>query len=195
MVKIIFEKLNPAHIAVLGLVAEKDRHPYEINQVIEEREMRNWTDIGKSSIYRILNMLEENELVISRNEVRQGRNLKIYGITTKGKKVVKDFVFNIISNGQDFSTNFELALSNLPQLNNNEIIKAFEGGLESLKNTKEHLLERYNLAPISEKYHIKLLFTKSLMFFDTQIKFMESTLQELKNNREDNFYEENNGEI
>jgi DNA-binding PadR family transcriptional regulator len=43
--------MTNAELAILSLVAEQPRHGYEIEQVIEEREMREWTEIGFSSIY------------------------------------------------------------------------------------------------------------------------------------------------
>ena len=46
-------------LAILGLVAEGPGYGYQIEQVIEERGMRNWTEIGFSSIYYILNKLEK----------------------------------------------------------------------------------------------------------------------------------------
>ena len=48
---------NP-ELAILSLIAEKPRHGYDIEQVIEARGMREWTEIGFSSIYYLLNKLE-----------------------------------------------------------------------------------------------------------------------------------------
>ena len=51
-------KMTNAEFAILSLIVEQPRHGYEIEQVIEERGMRNWTEVGFSSIYYILNKLE-----------------------------------------------------------------------------------------------------------------------------------------
>ena len=48
---------------LLGILAEKDYHGYDIEKVIKERGMRQWTGIGFSSIYYLLNRLEQNQLV------------------------------------------------------------------------------------------------------------------------------------
>lgn len=55
--------LTPAELLVLGLVAEMPRHGYELEQVIEQRGMREWTQIGFSSIYFVLGKLEKLGLV------------------------------------------------------------------------------------------------------------------------------------
>ena len=107
-------------------MAEKERHPYEINQVIEERQMRNWTPIGKSSIYRILDNLEEEALATSRNELRHGRSLKIFQITDKGLQILREFSYNIISNGRDYYNLFSIALSNIWLLEKSKQLEAFE---------------------------------------------------------------------
>jgi DNA-binding PadR family transcriptional regulator len=50
--------LNHRAFVLLGLVAETPSHAYNIDQRIKERGMRNWTNIGTSSIYNIINNLE-----------------------------------------------------------------------------------------------------------------------------------------
>ncbi len=56
------ENLGLSHVAfaVLGLVAEYPCHGKDINERIEERGMREWTAIGKSSIYGVLKNLKKN---------------------------------------------------------------------------------------------------------------------------------------
>ncbi len=177
----ILKELNPAYIIVLGLVGEKDRHPYEIDQIIEERQMRNWTDIGKSSIYRILIKLEEKGLVKHRNEIKKGRNLKIYKITDAGKEVLREFIYNTISKGRDFRRNFDLALSNLPQLNEKKQIEAFKKCLKSLERDKKLINERFKVLPIpNPPFYVKSLFIRPIMLIDAQLKFVELALAELE---------------
>ena len=55
--------LTDAELLVLGLVAEMPRHGYQLEQVIEERGMREWTRIGFSSIYFVLGKLRKMGLV------------------------------------------------------------------------------------------------------------------------------------
>jgi DNA-binding PadR family transcriptional regulator len=50
--------MTNAELAILSLVDERPRHGYEVEQVIEERGMREWTEIGFSSIYYLLKKLE-----------------------------------------------------------------------------------------------------------------------------------------
>ena len=58
--------LTDAELLLLGLVAEMPRHGYELDQVIEERGMREWTQIGFSSIYFVLGKLQKLGLVTAK---------------------------------------------------------------------------------------------------------------------------------
>ena len=53
------KRLTDAELLLLGLVAEMPRHGYELDQVIQQRGMREWTQIGFSSIYFVLGKLEK----------------------------------------------------------------------------------------------------------------------------------------
>lgn len=70
--------LTPAELTILGLVLEKPSHGYELEQLIELRGIRNWTELGFSSIYYLLGRLEKRGLVTadapSRAETGAGRS-------------------------------------------------------------------------------------------------------------------------
>ena len=46
--------MTNAELAILSLIAQQPCHGYEIEQIIEERGMREWTEVGFSSIYYLL---------------------------------------------------------------------------------------------------------------------------------------------
>lgn len=81
--------LTDSELLVLGLVAEMPRHGYELEQVIEERSMREWTQIGFSSIYYVLNKLEQRELIQADIPAR-AKAKKSYTLTTKGREMLVD---------------------------------------------------------------------------------------------------------
>ena len=65
--------MTNAELAILSLVVEQPRHGYDIEQTLVERNMRDWTDVGFSSIYYILGKLETAGLVTSRSEPAPSR--------------------------------------------------------------------------------------------------------------------------
>lgn len=76
--------LTDSELLVLGLVAEMPRHGYELEKVIEQRGMREWTQIGFSSIYYVLGRLEEGGLVKA-SAPENAKAKKSYSITRRGK--------------------------------------------------------------------------------------------------------------
>src|SRR5262245_23637398 len=81
------KSLTDAELLVLGLVAEMPRHGYELEQVIAQRGMREWTQIGFSSIYFVLGKLEKSGLVVAgTSAARHAR--KAYSITPAGREAL-----------------------------------------------------------------------------------------------------------
>ena len=76
--------LTDAELLVLGLVAEMPSHGYQLEQVIEERGMREWTQIGFSSIYFVLGKLKKMRLVTAKRPAG-AKAKKIYAVTDNGR--------------------------------------------------------------------------------------------------------------
>jgi DNA-binding PadR family transcriptional regulator len=79
-----WKALTNAELLVLGLVAEMPRHGYELEQVIEQRGMREWTQIGFSSIYFVLGKLEKLELVAAEKPAG-AKTKKVFRVTDAGR--------------------------------------------------------------------------------------------------------------
>ncbi|MBC8375118.1 MAG: PadR family transcriptional regulator, partial [FCB group bacterium] len=81
------ETISNAEAALLGLLAEKPKHPYQIEKDVEYREMRTWTDLSMSSIYKLLKKLEDQKLVTSEMVLTEdNRARKIYSISEAGRE-------------------------------------------------------------------------------------------------------------
>ncbi|MCW2864085.1 MAG: PadR family transcriptional regulator [Actinoallomurus sp.] len=80
--------LTPAELTVLGLLVEKPRHGYELDEVISTRGMREWTEIGFSSIYYQLARLRDRGLIteIDTPRAAQGKARRVYGPTAEGRR-------------------------------------------------------------------------------------------------------------
>lgn len=82
------DDLTPAELTVLGLLVEKPRHGYELDEVISARGMREWTEIGFSSIYYLLGRLRDRGLITEVDTSRAGRGKarRVYGPTAEGRR-------------------------------------------------------------------------------------------------------------
>ena len=165
---------------LLGLVAEIPSHAYNINQRIEERGMRDWTNIGKSSIYNIITKLEDDGLVESYTEEVDNRIRKIYTITDYGSDILKNQVYKVLSEfiGKK-DEDFYVAFSMLPILTKEQQIEAITKSLKKIKNNKkglEKMLKENSQMPLN----VRGLFFHPIKILETDIEFLEWVLEEIK---------------
>ena len=171
-----------SHIAfvVLGLVAEHPCHGKDINKRIEDRGMRNWTAIGKSSIYGVLKTLKRKGLVESWVEEEDNRIVKIYQITTKGNASLENRTYKILSeyNGRN-DPDFYVAFSMLPGLTQDARIEALTNSLIKIKESKKELEKK-----LKEITHMPVnvtgLFIHPIKILQVNIEFLTWVLEEIK---------------
>jgi len=174
------EELSHKQFVILGLVAETPSHAYSINQRIDKRGMRNWTAIGKSSIYRIIQELENLKFVESYEEEVDHRKRKVYTITDYGARILKKKVYNVIKgyigkNDEDFYVAFSI----LPILTKKQLIEVFTFSMETMKKHKkelEEMLDSNSNCPIN----VSGLFIHPIKILETDIVFLEEVINEIK---------------
>lgn len=177
---------------ILGLVSEKMHeggcHSYDINKRIEERGMRDWTNIGAdfsfSTIYRTLDRLENDGLVESYKQEMDGRKRKIYSITTYGYKVLKKRIFNVLNNyiGKN-DEDFYVAFSMFPILIPKEQIEVFTHSLEIIRTHRkelEKILEEMLAGFAQMPINVTGLFIHPIEVLKADEKFFEIVIEEIK---------------
>lgn len=109
------EALTDAELVILSLICEQPMHGYQIEQAITERNMRTWTDLSTSSIYYILQRLEEKGFIERSQEQERtsGVPRKVYDITVEGKKQWKESTLQALAKPKFIYTNFLMGLHNL----------------------------------------------------------------------------------
>jgi DNA-binding PadR family transcriptional regulator len=108
--------------ALLGLLSEKPMYPYEIEKKVVEYDMRYWTEISISSIYKVLEKLEKKFFVDVNITVTDSNKVKkVYTITEKGMHELKTRIVEIMSELEISIYGIDLALANLHLLNPAEV--------------------------------------------------------------------------
>ena len=150
-------RLSNAELAVLGLLAERGMHGYEIESVIRERGMRNWTEIGFSSIYRVLGSLEREGLVRSRTEPAPGKGpaRKVYEALDSGRERYREECLAALGSSVPPCPLFMQGLAALPALGP-------EAAARALGRYRVSLAER--LAEIEAKDAADLPFHAAALF-------------------------------
>ena len=107
--------MTNAELAILSLIVEAPRHGYEIEQIIQERGMREWTEIGFSSIYYLLNKLEKKKFIESQLQESDGKGpaKKVYYSTEAGSQICRDETLGILSSPPRQYAPIQLGIANL----------------------------------------------------------------------------------
>ncbi len=134
-------------LVILGLLMEGDKHPYEIQQVMHERNMEQYIKMAKGSLYYAVEQLLNKELIEVKKVVTdQTRPDKtIYSITPNGKEAFQQLLKKQI---QTESTHFHPMYTALAFIHHGEEDVICEALSERISHTRMQLdmLERvYNL--------------------------------------------------
>jgi DNA-binding PadR family transcriptional regulator len=165
------------------LVIEQARHGYEIEQVIEARDMREWTEIGFSSIYYLLKKLEKHGWVRSRidAESQQGPARTVYEATPAGFAAWQTAMIEVLAVPRPHYDPFQLGLSNLPAVPPNDALSALEQRRESLQQTLDRVRNRRAAAQPYAPLHVDAMFELSMMQLETELRWLTAFIARLRN--------------
>ena len=120
-------ELSNAEAALLGLLSEKPMHPYLIEREVKYRDMRFWTDLSMSSIYKLLTRLEKDGFVLRTNQIsEQNRIRKIYTVSKKGRRVLSDKLEILLSEPEHIRWRVDIGTYNCDLLPNDLTRKALQ---------------------------------------------------------------------
>jgi DNA-binding PadR family transcriptional regulator len=137
--------LTNSETALLGLLAERPMHPYQIEQEVKFRDMRFWTELSMSSIYKLLRSLEQRGLVLRQNEISDENRLrKLYSLSTEGRAVLTAKLESILSEPEHVRWQVDIATYNLDLLPENmvaESLRKYTLALQQKIRMYEELLQ------------------------------------------------------
>lgn len=172
--------MTQIEVILLSLLCDKDYYGYEFEIIIEQRNMRGWTNIGFSSIYNSLNKLEKNGYIVSRYEKEYGSpKRKVYSIKYETRVIIKEQIIKMISECKSDSSEFDIGMLFSYIIAKEELNKALINHKENLIKRKEFILKRYEQHPTArERPHIKALFERPLLFIDIEISWIKKFINE-----------------
>ncbi|MFD8597892.1 GyrI-like domain-containing protein [Kitasatospora sp. NPDC059646] len=120
--------LTAAELTLLGLLVEQPRHGYELDAVIEERGMREWTEIGFSSIYYLLTRLRERGLIEQTEGPTSGRDKrrKVFAATAEGRRACAAGAEEAIAELRPVFPRVLVGLANQPAVDHGRVLEALE---------------------------------------------------------------------
>ena len=173
--------LSNAELAILSLIAEKPCHGYELEQIIEERGMRNWTEVAFSSIYFILNSLVKKDLASSSLQPAAGRGpvKKVFSATPKGFSALHDGIYEAISITEHDNQRFLLGFSSLPLLTKSELEEAFAKRITFLLGKVAEFSNHPAMTQPGFPPHVRAMFEYSLTLIRAELDWSKKFLENL----------------
>lgn len=174
--------LSNAETALLGLLAESPKHAYQIEKDVAYREMRVWTDLSMSSIYKLLRKLEVDGLVAAQTETTGANRLrKTYCLSAKGKKALMESVKAILSKPEIVKHPFHVGIYNhsvLPHAVTRRCLIAYRkelAGHVECYGKLEKFLREQECGP----WHIAVA-TRSKRMFEAELGWLDEYLTQLE---------------
>jgi DNA-binding PadR family transcriptional regulator len=172
--------MTDLEFTLLGLLAEHPRHGYDIEQTIEARNMRDWADIGFSSIYYILKKLEKRGLVNVTLAPAEGRGplRKIYQLTEEGKRAFKQQLAETLATPVNRYSPFLLGLANLPALPSQQAQAALQTYASAQRANQSDTQARQDQLPPGTPAHVQAMFDLSQALINAELGWLDDFLAE-----------------
>ncbi|MCZ4077208.1 PadR family transcriptional regulator [Rhodococcus sp. H36-A4] len=119
-------ELTPTELAILGLIAEQPRHGYDLDQVIEQRGIRRWAEIGFSSIYYVLTKLEGRGLIESDDAQTGAKSRRVFHATTAGRHAAKESTVTFIADQRTVVHPVLVGLANLSLISEEDYVDSLQ---------------------------------------------------------------------
>lgn len=130
----------PVKLFILGLLARKERHGYEISSTAKSWGVNGWAGFGPGSLYHALAALEKSGDIVQRRTEQQGRYpvRSIYAITRQGRDTVGRLLVQA-SQDAGFEDPIDLVLGFLPILPPQDRRQLLELRINSLVAAREEI--------------------------------------------------------
>ncbi|MEX3008301.1 PadR family transcriptional regulator [Hoeflea sp. TYP-13] len=168
-------ELTNAEYAILGLLMERPCHGYDLDRLIEERGMREWTELAFSSIYFLLGKLEKNGLAESRIDP-QKKTRKIYHPTERARSVFRNATVRALADPHPLYPAILLGLANWASLDRKTALAALRRRDDTLAEISARIAAKAKGAP-QFLPHINALFDYSTSQLQAERNWLQRTLK------------------
>jgi DNA-binding PadR family transcriptional regulator len=126
---------NPLALAVLGCLAERPMHPYEISTTLRARGKEQSIKLNYGSLYSVVESLQKHGLITARETSREGRRPErtVYEITGAGQDEFEDWLAELLSTPVRDFTSLEAGLSLMPGLPPDEVARLLAERADKLR--------------------------------------------------------------
>jgi len=157
-------------------------YPYQIEQEVKYRDMRFWTELSMSSIYKLLAKLEKEGLVDRNNQIStENRTQKLYSINEKGIEALQYKIEQILRVPEHLKWQIDIGIYNCDLISKEKVRTALIEYRTDLKKK----IKGYNdllLFLIESKcpQHRLAIAKRPAFLLEAEIKWVDSYLSEIE---------------
>lgn len=171
--------LSNIEVILLNIVNEKPSYAYEINKVIDYRNIRMWVRIGVASIYQVLKKLEKKKLVYSQEEKDSNMpDRKRYYITETGKAALTEASKRLLSNIDWYYLDLNVGLEASDVLTPREIAKSLINRLNKVKSNIKRMKE-INASDSETRFKKKALIKNLIYMRESEEAYLQEVLRDM----------------
>ncbi|MBB5953511.1 DNA-binding PadR family transcriptional regulator [Saccharothrix tamanrassetensis] len=155
--------LTPAELTLLGLIVETPRHGYQLEEVITARGMRDWTEIGFSSIYYLLGKLRDRGLITQAGPSAGGRTTgrRVFAATDEGRRACAEAAERAIAEPLPLFPPLLVGLANQPAIPPGRLHAALERRATALAGRHREVRAAADAQPDAPEF-VRAIFDYSL---------------------------------
>lgn len=137
-------ELNPMSIAALGLLVERPMHPYEMYQLLLEREEDRVLKVRPGTLYHTVDRLSRDGLVRPLHTEREGNRPErtTFEITEQGRRELSRRLLEMLSAPAREYPEFPLAISEAHNLSATQVIACLRTRMQALRDEETYIGDR-----------------------------------------------------
>ena len=168
-------------VMILGLLAEGNRHGYDLLREMELRGLLRWTRASRVAVYKNLARLEKEGYLASWKE--KDGNLPertVYGITAEGERRLGEMVFDLLSSREPLRLDYAVGAAFIDRLPREEAEEGLERRREFLRAQVKRLSrERDMLEGVSEE-RLGSIRDREIAAYREELRWLERISRELR---------------
>ena len=152
--------LSIQEIIVLSILSETERYGYEIDKIIETRQVRRWSGFALSSIYSVLSKLNRKGFVGYREVTQSGRPpRKLFSVSYAGQQALEGAVSELLLSGKQDIGRFDIILMIWSHLESERKLKLINGYYSKLVGRRTAYSEQMagEINPLSSALYDRLI--------------------------------------
>lgn len=175
---------NPLALAVMICLYERPMHPYEVSTTLRQREKHESIRLNYGSLYAVVDSLEKRGLIAAIGTERSGRlpERTIYELTDAGHIEMHDWLTEIVSTPVKDYPGFEAALTFLPALPPDDVVKLLR---ERAQRLEIELAQMASAREVVEKRGLPRLFWTEAEFHrvlrEAELGYVRELVDEIEN--------------